>query len=82
MNDLMQIVIGWLGYLERPTILLQLLLVAAAAALLPALLQRRPGRRWRRGRESLLGLGLLALGCLLLRLLQAPTGLAETLGWL
>ncbi|MFM7268583.1 MAG: mechanosensitive ion channel family protein [Cyanobium sp.] len=81
MNDLMQIVIGWLGYLERPTILLQLLLVAAAA-LTPTLLRRTPRRGRLSGREPLAGLALLALGCLLLRQLGAPSGLAETLGWL
>ncbi len=82
MTDILLIVLGWLGYLERPMVLLQLLLVVAGAAVIPGVLQRRSGRRWHRGRETLVGLGVLALGCLLLRLLKAPSGLAETLGWL
>jgi potassium efflux system protein len=82
MKDMLLIVLGWLGYLERPTVLLQLLLVVTGAAVIPGVLHRRSGRRWRRSRETLVGLGVLALGCLLLRLLKAPSGLAETLGWL
>ncbi|MEB3199063.1 MAG: mechanosensitive ion channel domain-containing protein [Synechococcaceae cyanobacterium] len=73
---------GWLGYLARPAVLLQLLLVVLPLLLLP--LRRNPSRE-ARGRRSqrLLALACMALGCLLLALLQQPFGLALLLllGW-
>ena len=68
MIELLHQVLGWLGLLLRPVALLQLLLFAAAP-LAVRLMRRRWGRS---GRPAwipvLLGLALLALGCLLLAL--------------
>jgi len=80
MNDLVQIILGWLGYLERPLVLLQLG-ITGAAVLSSSLLVRR----WSVLPPQLIqpvGLGLMALGCLLLGQLGLPTGLATLLGLL
>jgi potassium efflux system protein len=84
MKELLLEIFGWLGYLERPAVLLQLGLVIAV------LLLTRQARR-RRWLPSLpvlayppLGLLALALGCGVLALLGLPQGLASLLGlqWL
>jgi small-conductance mechanosensitive channel len=80
MNDLLQIMLGWLGYLERPPVLLQLGLIGAAALASSLLTERWAARPEKLGHA--VGLGLLALGCLLLGLLGVPFGLASLLGLL
>jgi potassium-dependent mechanosensitive channel len=84
MRELLLEVLGWLGYLERPTVLLQL---AVAIGLM--VLQRFAARRnWLpRLRPQLytpLALLVLAASCLLLALLGLPYGLSSQLGvlWL
>ena len=84
MRELLLEVLGWLGYLERPTVLLQL---AVAIGLM--VLQRFAARRnWLpRLRPQLytpLALLVLAASCLLLALLGLPYGLSGPLGvlWL
>ena len=81
MNDLLQIAFGWLGYLERPTTLLQLAVVLAAV-LLCGLLVRHRSRRLPRLLITPIGVGLVALGALLLRLLGLASGLSTILGLL
>jgi small-conductance mechanosensitive channel len=84
MKELLLEIFGWLGYLERPTVLLQLGLVIAVVLL--TRLARHP--RWRLSLPvlayPLLGLLTLALGCGLLAILGLPQGLASLLGlqWL
>jgi len=84
MKVLLLEIFGWLGYLERPTVLLQLGLVIAVV-LLTRLARHR---RWRPSLPvlayPLLGLLTLALGCGVLAILGLPQGLASLLGlqWL
>ena len=84
MKELLLEIFGWLGYLERPTVLLQLGLVIAVA-LLTRLARRR---RWLPSLPMLayplLGLLTLALGCGVLAIVGLPQGLASLLGlqWL
>jgi small-conductance mechanosensitive channel len=84
MKELLLEIFGWLGYLERPAVLLQLGLVIAVL-----LLTRQARRqRWLPALPVLayppLGLLALALGCGILALLGLPQGLASLLGlqWL
>jgi small-conductance mechanosensitive channel len=80
MNDLMLILLGWLGYLERPLVVLQLGIIGAAMLTASVL-----GPRWTvlpRQLSQAIGLGGLALGCLLLGLLGLPSGLVSLLGLL
>ena len=86
MRELLLESLGWLGYLERVGVLLQLLTLALLLVIgqLPAV------RRWRRGRPPLLSTGL-AIGLALLlslglQLAGEPAGLLQTmavlwLGW-
>ena len=86
MRELLLEILGWLGYLERPTVLLQLTLVlalmlASRQARLRRLLPRWPVELW-----IPLGLGLLTLAAALLAALRLPYGLALLLttlwlGW-
>ena len=86
MRDLLLEIIGWLGYLERPTVALQIalslgLLVVVRIARRRSLLPRLPYLGY-----TPLGLMLLAVGCLLLAALGLPFGLARLLlgiwlGW-
>ena len=82
MTDLLLQVLSWLGYLERPTVLLQLLIVLAVLA--TCRLSRR--RRWIQGRLALamphLGQLLIGLGCLVLAVGGQPFGLALLLALL
>jgi len=83
MIQLLLEILGWLGYLERPLVLLQLVL-----AIGPMLLLRWARRQHRRPfgiPEGLLtpaALALLALCCLLLAALRLPYGLTSLLGGL
>ena len=86
MRELLLEILGWLGYFERPTVLLQLTLVlalmlASRQARLRRLLPRWPAELW-----IPLGLGLLTLAAALLAALRLPYGLALLLttlwlGW-
>ena len=82
MTDLLLEVIGWLGYLERPAVLLQVALVIA----LMLLSQRAQRRRWLGTLPPLaitpISLATLALACAGLALAGLPTGLALLLGQL
>ena len=84
MKELLLEIFGWLGYLERPIVLLQLGLVIAVVLL--SRLARH--RRWPPSLPvlayPLLGLLTLALGCGALTILGLPQGLASLLGlqWL
>lgn len=84
MKELLLEVLGWLGYLERFPVLLQLLISLALLTL--SRLARQ--RRWLGRLPSLaypgVGLSLLALSCLLLWAMGQPHGLALLLGelWL
>ena len=84
MKELLLEIFGWLGYLERPIVLLQLGLVIAVVLL--SRLARH--RRWPPSLPvlayPLLGLLTLALGCGVLAILGLPQGLASLLGlqWL
>jgi len=82
MNDLLLEVIGWFGYLERPAVLLQVVLVIS----LMVLSQRAKRLRWLRGVPPLaatpIGLATLALACGGLALAGLPSGLSLLLGQL
>ncbi|MEX0589356.1 MAG: mechanosensitive ion channel protein MscS, partial [Cyanobium sp.] len=84
MRELLREILGWLGYLERPPVLLQLVLAIGLI-----LLTREARRRhWLRRLAALayppVGLATLALVCLVLAVLQQPYGLTAHLGmfWL
>ena len=82
MKQLLLEVLGWLGYLERPSVVLQLILVAAfmlgtRVALRRRLLPRLPATGY-----PPIGLGLLALCGGLLAFLRQPYGLLLLLGTL
>ena len=84
MKDLLLEIFGWLGYLERPSVLLQLGLVIAVVLLT----RRAQRRRWLQPLPliaySPVGILTLALGCGALAALGQPQGLASLLGlqWL
>ena len=84
MRDLLLEVLGWLGYLERPGVMLQL----AVAIGLMVLRRFAACRNWlpqlRTQAYTPLALGLLATTCLMLALLGLPYGLSGQLGvlWL
>ena len=84
MRDLLLEVLGWLGYLERPGVMLQL----AVAIGLMVLRRFAACRNWlpqlRTQAYTPLTLGLLATTCLMLALLGLPYGLSGQLGvlWL
>ncbi|MEN9862235.1 MAG: hypothetical protein RLZZ515_2717 [Cyanobacteriota bacterium] len=84
MKELLLEIFGWLGYLERPAVLLQVGLVIAVLLLT----RQARRRRWLPALPVLayppLGLLALALGCGVLALLGLPQGLASLLGlqWL
>ena len=82
MMELLQEVLGWLGYLERPTVLLQLALVLGLMLAVQLGRHRRPIPRLPLGLYPPLGLVLLALACALLNQLALPSGLAQLLGLL
>ena len=80
MKDLLLEIFGWLGYLERPSVLLQLGLVIAVVLLT----RRAQRRRWLQPLPliaySPVGILTLALGCGALAALGQPQGLASLLG--
>jgi small-conductance mechanosensitive channel len=89
MRDLIREVLGWLGFLERGEVLLQLLAFAAALVLMRRPLRHRIAasglrRRWRISLQAITGPGLAVLLSVLLALAQRPFGLLRLLGvfWL
>ena len=88
MKELLLEILGWLGYLERPSVLLQLLVSLAALTLCRLARQRRWQKRWQARLPARvvphLGQLLIGLGCLVLAAWGQPFGLAALLGvlWL
>jgi small-conductance mechanosensitive channel len=82
MKELFLEVLGWLGYLERPAVLLQVLLVLALMVLCHQLRRRRWPRRLPPLAFTPLALACLALIGAGLALLGQPAGLALLLGQL
>lgn len=82
MNQLLLEILGWLGYLERPQVLLQVLLALGLMALSRQARRRRWLSHWPSQAYAPLGLALLALSCLLLAQLEIPWGLSWLLGML
>jgi small-conductance mechanosensitive channel len=82
MTELLQEILGWLGYLERPPVLLQLLLCIS----LLLLCRQARRRRWLgpppHPGYGLIAVGLLGLACLLLAAIGQPFGLAQLVGLL
>ena len=82
MKELSLEVLGWLGYLERPAVMLQLALIVAAVVLTRQMRRRRWLGRWPLLGYTPLGLGLLAALALLLQKLHQPHGLCALWTWL
>ena len=82
MKDLLLEILGWLGYLERPTVLVQLLLVTVVIMGSRQARKRRLIQRWPRAAYPVLGFTLLALAGLTLAAIGLPFGLAVLLGLL
>ena len=82
MKELSLEVLGWLGYLERPAVMLQLALIVAAVVLTRQMQRRRWLGRWPLLGYTPLGLGLLAALALLLQKLHQPHGLCALWTWL
>ena len=82
MKDLLLEILGWLGYLERPTVLVQLLLVTVVIMGARQARKRRLIQRWPREAYPVLGFTLLALAGLTLAAIGLPFGLAVLLGLL
>jgi len=82
MRQLLLEILGWLGYLERPGVVLQLLLVVALMLASRQARQRKLLPRLRADAYPLLGLTVLALGVLVLAGLQQPYGFSLLLGLL
>jgi len=81
MTALWELILGWTSFLERPNVVLQLLVVALPALAIWLLHRRRP-LRW----PPLLAAILIGLGVALLALAQQPIGLSVVLtglglGW-
>jgi len=81
MSELLKMLTGWLGYLERPSTLIQLAILIAAALISGQLARRHP-RALRPALKTPFALMLVALGCLLLRLASLPWGLTAILALL
>jgi len=81
MTELLQMLTGWLGYLERPSTLIQLAILIAAALISGQLARRHP-RALRPALKIPFALMLVTLGCLLLRLASLPWGLTAILALL
>ena len=81
MSELLKMLTGWLGYLERPSTLIQLAILIAAALISGQLARRHP-RALRPALKTPFALMLVALGCLLLRLASLPWGLTTILALL
>ncbi len=84
MNELLLEMLGWLSYLERPSVLLQLALAIGLTMLRNLAIHRRWLPRLRPQAHTPLALLGLATCCLLLALLGLPYGLCSLLGvlWL
>lgn len=84
MNELLLEMLGWLSYLERPSVLLQLALAIGLTMLRSLAIHRRWLPRLRPQAHTPLALLGLATCCLLLALLGLPYGLCSLLGvlWL
>jgi len=88
MKELLLEILGWLGYFERPSVLLQLLVSLAALTLCRLARQQRWRKRWQARLPARvvphLGQLLIGLGCLVLAAWGQPFGLAALLGvlWL
>ena len=84
MSELLLEVLGWLGYLERPTVLLQLAVAIGLMMLRRFAARRNWLPRLRPQHYTPLALVVLAASCLLLALLGLPYGLSGQLGvlWL
>ena len=86
MKELLLEILGWLGYLERPSVLLQLLISLAALTLCRLARQRRWQKRWQARLPAQvvphLGQLLIGLACLVLAAWGQPFGLAALLGLL
>ncbi len=84
MRQLLLEVLGWLGYLERPTVLLQLAVAIGLVVLRGFAARRNWLPRLRPQQYTPLALVVLAASCLLLALLGLPYGLSGQLGvlWL
>jgi small-conductance mechanosensitive channel len=84
MKELLLEVLGWLGYLERPAVLVQLLLVVVVIVGSRQARKRRLIRHWPLEAYPVLGFMLLALAGLTLAAVGLPFGLALLLGlfWL
>ena len=84
MRELLLEVLGWLGYLERPTVLLQLGVAIGLMVLRRFAARRNWLPRLRPQHYTPLALVVLAASCLLLALLGLPYGLSGQLGvlWL
>ena len=82
MSELLQHIAGWSGYLDRPAVIVQLLL-ALVPLLAAMLLERRLPKRRRIAASLRLGkFSLIGLGLLLLALARQPFGLALVVGML
>jgi potassium efflux system protein len=84
MKELLLEVVGWLGYLERPAVVVQLLVSVGLMLLCRVARRRRWLGRWPTLAYAPLGLIALGLTCGLLGRLNHPYGLAGLLGlvWL
>jgi len=82
MTQLLLEFLGWLGYLERPSVVLQLLLVVVLMVASRRARRRKLIPRFTAEAYPLLGLALLTLGVLVLASLQQPYGLSLLLGLL
>jgi potassium efflux system protein len=84
MRQLLLELLGWLGYLERPAVVAQLLVVVICMVGIRVARRRRLLRRWPATSYAPLGLALLALSSQVLSAFHQPSGLALLLGsfWL
>ena len=82
MKDLLLEILGWLGYLERPAVLAQLLLVVVVIMGSRQARKRRLIQHWPREAYPLLGFTILAIVGLTLAAIGRPFGLALLLGLL
>ena len=84
MRELLLELLGWLGYLERPGVLLQLAVVFSLMVWRRQAFRANGLPRLRRSMATPLALLVLAASCLLLSLLGLPYGLSAQLGvlWL
>ncbi len=82
MRELILEFLGWLGYLERPAVILQLLIVAALALSTRLANHRKILKNFPARSITPIGLILLGVSCLALATFQQPYGLALLIGLL